>query len=414
MAMDVLHPRCAGLDVHKDSVSAGVRRMEPGADARETIKKFGTMTPDLLQMSDWLAEQGVTHVAMESTGVYWKPVYYILEGRFELVLANAQQLKRMPGRKTDTQDCAWIAKLMQHGLIASSFVPPEPQRDLRELCRQRVQLMRQKTAVSNRIQKILEDANLKLGSVASDVLGKSGRAILRGLIAGETDPAKLAELALGRLRNKMSQLRAALTGRVTEHHRFMLKLFLDEVEMVEEFVRQLEERIDAVLGPFAEAVQRWMTIPGVNQRTAQAVAAEIGTDMSRFPTESHLASWAGICPGNDESAGKRRSGKTPKGNTWLKGALVQAAWAASHTKGTYLSAFYRRLAARRGRKRALVALAHAMIGIMYHLQRNGTEYVDLGSDYFERRDKDKLTRRLVTRLERLGLKVEIQPKDSAA
>lgn len=412
--MDVLYPCCAGLDVHKDSVFVDVRRIGPGGSVRETIKKFGTMTPDLLQLGDWLAAEGVTHVAMESTGVYWKPVYYILEGRFELVLANAQQLKRVPGRKTDTQDCAWIAKLMQHGLISSSFVPPEPQRDLRELCRQRVQLMRQKAAVSNRIQKILEDANLKLGSVASDVLGKSGRAMLRALIAGETDPVKLAELALGRLRKKMSQLRAALTGRVTEHHRFMLKLFLDEVEVVENFVSQLEQRIDKVLGPFAEAVQRWMTIPGVNQRTAQAIAAEIGTDMSRFPTEGHLATWAGICPGNDESAGKRRSGKTPKGNTWLKGALVQAAWAASHTKGTYLSTFYRRLAARRGRKRALVALAHTMLGIMYHLQRNGTDYVDLGGDYFERRDKDKLTRHLINRLERLGLKVEVHPQDSAA
>ena len=412
--MDVLHPCCAGLDVHKDSVYACVRRIGPGGGVRETVRVFGTMTPDLLRLADWLAAEGATHVAMESTGVYWKPVYYALDGPFELVLANAQQLKRVPGRKTDTQDCAWIAKLMQHGLIAASFVPPEPQRDLRELCRQRVQLTRQKAAVSNRIQKVLEDANLKLGSVASDVLGKSGRAMLRAIIAGETDPATLAELALGRLRKQLPRLRPALTGRVTEHHRFVLKLFLDEVEVVEEWVRRLEERIEVVLSPFAEAVRRWTTIPGVDRRTAQAVAAEIGTDMSRFPTEGHLSAWAGMCPGNDESAGRRRSGKTPKGSPWLKRALVQAAWAASHTKDTYLSAFYRRLAARRGRKRALVGLGHAILGIMYHMQRTGTDYADLGGDYFERRDTDRLTRRLVRRLESLGLKVTLEPTPQAA
>lgn len=412
--MDVLHPCCAGLDVHKDSVYACVRRIGPGGGVRETVQVFGTMTPDLLRLADWLAAEGATHVAMESTGVYWKPVYFILDGQFELVLANAQQLKRVPGRKTDTQDCAWIAKLMQHGLIAASFVPPEPQRDLRELCRQRVQLTRQKAAVSNRIQKVLEDANLKLGSVASDVLGKSGRAMLKAIVAGETDPMKLAELALGRLRKQLPRLRPALTGRVTEHHRFVLKLFLDEVEVVEAWVRRLEERIAVVLGPFAEAVRRWTTIPGVDRRTAEAVAAEIGTDMGRFPTEGHLSAWAGMCPGNDESAGRRRSGKTPKGSPWLKRALVQAAWAASHTKDTYLSAFYRRLAARRGRKRALVGLGHAILVIMYHMQRTGTDYADLGGDYFERRDTDRLTRRLVRRLESLGLKVTLEPTPQAA
>jgi len=412
--MDVLHPCCAGLDVHKDSVYACVRRIGPGGGVRETVRVFGTMTPDLLRLADWLAAEGATHVAMESTGVYWKPVYYVLGEQFELVLANAQQLKRVPGRKTDTQDCAWIAKRVQDGLIAASFVPPEPQRDLRELCRQRVQLTRQKAAVSNRIQKVLEDANLKLGSVASDVLGKSGRAMLRAIIAGGTDPVALAELALGRLRKQLPRLRPALTGRVTEHHRFVLKLFLDEVEVVEEWVRRLEERIEVVLSPFAEAVRRWTTIPGVDRRTAQAVAAEIGTDMSRFPTEGHLSAWAGMCPGNDESAGRRRSGTTPRGSPWLKRALVQAAWAASHTKDTYLSAFYRRLAARRGRKRALVGLGHAILVIMYHMQRTGTDYADLGGDYFERRDKDRLTRRLVRRLESLGLKVTLEPAPQAA
>jgi transposase len=412
--MDILHPCCAGLDVHKDSVYACIRRLGPGGKTSETIQVFGTMTPDLLALADWLAEAGATHVAMESTGVYWKPVYYLLDGRFELLLANAQQLKRVAGRKTDTQDCAWIAKLLQHGLIAASFVPPEPQRDLRELTRQRVQLVRQKATLANRIQKVLEDANLKLGSVASDVLGKSGRAMLRALIAGQTDPQVLADLALGRLRKQLPRLRPALTGRVTEHHRFLLEFLLDEVAMVERFLGRLEARIAAVLGPFAEAVQRLTTIPGVERRTAEAVVAEIGTDMSRFPSEGHLAAWAGMCPGNDESAGKRRSGKTPKGSPWLKRALVQAAWAASHSKGTYLSAFYRRLAARRGRKRAVVALGHTLLGIMYQLLRKGEDYTDLGADYFDRRDRDHLTRRLVRRLEGLGLKVTLEPESVIA
>jgi transposase len=310
--------------------------------------------------------------------------------------------------------CCWIAKLLQHGLIAASFVPPEPQRDLRELTRQRVQLVRQKATLANRIQKILEDANLKLGSVASDVLGKSGRAMLRALIAGQTDPLVLANLALGRLRKQLPRLRAALTGRVTEHHRFLLEFLLDEVEVVEQFLGRLETRIAAVLGPFAEAVERLTTIPGVDRRTAEAVVAEIGTDMSRFPSEGHLAAWAGMCPGNDESAGKRRSGKTPKGSPWLKRALVQAAWAASHTKATYLSAFYRRLAARRGRKRALVALGHTLLGIMYQLLRKGEDYAELGADYFDRRDRDHLTRRLVRRLEDLGLKVTLEPESVTA
>jgi transposase len=351
---------------------------------------------------------------MESTGVYWKPVYYLLDGRFDLVLANALQLKRVPGRKTDVQDCAWIARLMQYGLIAASFVPPEPQRDLRELTRQRVQLARQKAALANRIQKVLEDANLKLGSVLSDVLGKSGRAMLRALIAGETDADRLAELALGRLRKQMAKLRPALTGRVTEHHRFLLELLLDEVESVERFLDRMEARIAAVLAPFLPAVRRLQTIPGVSQRTAEVLAAEIGTQMDRFPSADHLASWAGMCPGNDESAGKRRGGKTPKGNPWLKRALVQAAWAAGRTKDTYLAAYYRRLAARRGRKRALVALGHTLLGIVFHLLRTETTYTDLGGDYFERRDRDRLTHRLVNRLERLGLKVTIEPQTQAA
>lgn len=412
--MDTLHRCCAGLDVHKDSVYVCVRCVDPSGRSQETIRVFGTMTPDLLALSDWLGEQGVTHVAMESTGVYWKPVYFILEGRFELLLANALQLKRVPGRKTDVQDCAWIAKLLQHGLIAPSFVPPEPQRDLRELTRQRVKLVGQKASVANRIQKVLEDANLKLGSVVADVLGKSGRSMLRALIAGETDPSKLAELALGRLRKQIPKLRPALTGRVTDHHRFLLQLLLDEVEMVEQLLGRLDERIGEVLVPFFEAVRRLMTIPGVNQRVAEVVVAEIGMKMSQFPSEDHLASWAGMCPGNYESAGRRQGGKTPKGNGWLKRALVQAAWAASRTKGTYVSAYYRRLAARRGRKRALLALGHTLLGVMYHLVSRGTDYTDPGGDYFERRDRDRLAHRLLRRLEGLGMKVTVEPQPHAA
>jgi transposase len=411
--MDILHPCCAGLDVHKDTVYACVRHHGSGGATREASRVCGTMTPDLLALGDWLAQHGVTHVAMESTGVYWKPVYHLLEGRFTLLLANPQQLKRMPGRKTDMQDCAWIAKLLQHGLIAPSFVPPAPQQELRELTRQRVQLVQQKATLANRIQKVLEDANLKLGSVASDVLGKSGRAMLRAVIAGQTDPAALAELALGRLRKQLPRLRPALTGHVTEHHRFLLELLLDEVQTLEGFLERLQGRIATAVSPFAEAVARLTTIPGVDRRAAEAVVAEIGPDMSRFPSEGHLASWAAMCPGNDESAGKRRRGRTAKGNPWLKRALVQAAWAASHTKGTYLAAQYRRLAARRGRKRALVALGHTLLGIMYHLLRDRSDYVDLGGDYFERRDREGLSRRLVRRLERLGLKVTVEPQEQA-
>jgi transposase len=412
--MDILHPCCAGLDVHKDSVFACVRRLGPGGAAREAVRVFGTTTPDLVALGDWLAEHGVTHVARESTGVYWKPVYFLPEGRFGLLPANAQQLKRVPGRKTDVRDCAWIAKPLQHGLIAPSFVPPAPQRDLRELTRQRVQLARPKAAVANRIQKVLEDANLKLGRVASDALGKSGRAMRRAIVAGQTDPAALAALALGRLRRQLPRLVPAPAGRVTEHHRFLLQLLLGGVGVVEPFLARLEGRIAAVLGPFVGAVNRLTTTPGVDRRTAEAVAAEVGPDMGRFPGEGHLASWAAVCPGNHESAGKRRSGRTARGSPWRKRAPVQAAWAASHTTGTYLAASYRRLAARRGRKRALVALGHTLPGIMDHLPRKGEDYADLGGDSFERRDRDRLTRRLVRRLEGLGHQVSLEPHEHAA
>jgi transposase len=412
--MDILYRCCAGLDVHKKTVVACVRRIDAAGQARQEIRTFGTMTCDLLALSDWLAEQGVEHVAMESTGVYWKPVFNILEGRLAVMLVNAQHIKQVPGRKTDVKDCAWIAQLLQHGLLRASFVPPAPIRELRDLTRQRAQLVAEKATAANRIQKVLEDANIKLASVATDVLGVSGRDMLEAIIAGEDDAEKLADKARKRLRNKIPALQAALRGRVTEHHRFQLRLLLDHVTHLEELIGRLGGRIEEVMAPFAEAVERLTTIPGVEQRAAETVIAEIGPNMEQFPSAEHLASWAGMCPGNNESAGKRKSGRTTKGSRWLRQILTQAAWAASHTKETYLAAQYRRLAARRGKKRALVALGHTLLVIIYHLLKNRTTYQELGGDFLERLEPDRLTRQLVRRLEKLGHDVTLRPKEDAA
>jgi transposase len=413
--MDLLYPCCAGLDVHKETVVACVRRANAAGKAQRQTRTFGAMTAQLLELADWLAEQGVTHVAMESTGVYWKPIWNLLEGQFQILLVNAQHVKQVPGRKTDVKDAEWIAQLLQHGLLRGSFVPATPQRELRELTRQRRQLIQAKAAVANRIQKVLEDANIKLASVATDVLGVSGRDMLRALIAGREDPKGLAELARGKLRPKIPELRLALHGRVTEHHRFLLRLLLEEVEQHEAWVARLTERIGEVLpAPFAEAVQRLATIPGIDERAAENILAEVGADMAPFPGADRLASWAGMCSGNRESAGKRKSGRTTKGNRWLRATLVQVAWAASHTKGTYLAAQYRRLAGRRGKKRALVALGHTILVIIYHVLKDRTTYRELGSDYFDRLDAERLTRTLVRRLERLGHKVTLQPQEPAA
>jgi transposase len=413
--MDLLYPSCAGLDVHKETVVACVRRLDAKGKPQAQTRTFGTMTGQLLELADWLAEHGVTHVAMESTGVYWRPIWNLLEDQFQVLLVNAQHIKQVPGRKTDVKDAEWIAQLLQHGLLRGSFVPCTPQRELRELTRQRRQLIQAKAAVANRIQKVLEDANLKLASVATDVLGVSGRDMLRAVIAGQDDPEALAELARRRLRAKIPQLRLALNGRVTEHHRFLLGLLLEEVEQQEAWIARLTARITEVLpSPFAEAVQRLATIPGIEERAAENILAEIGTDMGRFPSADHLASWAGMCSGNRESAGKRQSGRTTKGNRWLRATLVQCAWAASHTKGTYLAAQYRRLAGRRGKKRALVALGHTILVIIYHLLKGQTTYRELGADYFDRLDTERLTRGLVRRLERLGHKVTLQPQEPAA
>lgn len=411
--MDTLYTHCAGLDVHKETVVVCVRCLAADGALFEEVRTFRTMTRDLLLLSDWLSACGVTHVAMESTGVYWKPVFNVLEGCFHVTLVNAQHIKQVPGRKTDVKDCQWIAQLLQHGLLQASFVPPEPIRELRDLTRQRTQLIGEKTSAANRIQKVLEDANVKLASVASDVLGASGRDMLEALIAGETDPEKLAELARRQLRGKIPQLREALWGRVTEHHRFLLRLHLDHLTQLEELIGRVSVRIEEALSPFGAAVERLTTIPGINQRVAETVLAEIGPKMEQFPSAGHLASWAGMSPGNNESAGKRRSGHTTKGNRWLKRILVQAAWAASRTKGTYLAAQYRRLAKRRGRKRALVAVGHTLLGIIYQVLKKQTTYTELGEDYLDRLDGERLTRSLVKRLMSLGHKVTLEPAPAA-
>lgn len=412
--MDILYPCCAGFDVHKQTVVATVRRLDKGKVHLHT-RTYGTMTEQLLELADWLEAEGVTHIAMESTGVYWKPIWNLMEDRFQILLVNAQHIKHVPGRKTDVKDSEWIAQLLQCGLLRSSLVPPQPQRQLRELTRQRRQLVHSKASVANRIQKVLEDANIKLGSVATDVLGVSGRDMLRALVAGQTNANCLAELARGKLRAKIPALRLALQGRVTEHHRFLLGLLLDELTHLEGLIDRLTARITEVLpSPFAEAIKRLATIPGIDVRAAENIVAEIGVDMEVFPSAGHLASWVGMCPGQRQSAGKQQSGRTRKGNGWLRATLVQVAWAASHTKHTYLAAQYRRLAGRRGKKRALVALGHTILVMIYHVLREGSAYAELGEDYFDRLDSERLTRSLVRRLERLGHEVVLKPKEPAA
>jgi transposase len=405
--VDSLYPCCAGLDVHKDSVVTCIRRRSPGGQVRKETRSFATTT------AAWLLAEGVTHAAMESTGVYWKPIFNLLEGPLQVILVNAQHLKKVPGRKTDVKDAEWIAELLQHGLLKASFVPPAPIRELRDLTRQRTQLVGERAAAANRIQKVLEDANIKLASVATDVLGESGRDMIRALIAGQTDPEAMAELARRRLRAKIPALREALQGRVTAHHRFMLQLHLDHIDQLDAIIGRLSARIEDQLAPVAETMQRLQTIPGISERTAQTLAAEIGLDMTPFPTAEHLASWAGLCPGNDQSGGKRRSGRTPLGNRWLKQMLVQAAWAASRTKDTYLRAHYHRLARRRGKKRAVLGVAHSLLRIVYYVLRRGTKYQDLGADYLDRREEDRLTQQLVRRLESLGHKVTLEKVPAA-
>jgi transposase len=402
--MDILHERCAGLDVHKDMVVA-CARVQRGGKAERELRRFSTMTTGLLELSEWLSSHQCTHVAMEATGVYWKPVWHMLEGSFELVLANAAHIRNVPGRKTDINDATWIADLMAHGLIRGSFVPPAPVQEMRDLTRTRKQLVREVAQHVQRIQKTLEDANVKLDSVLSDVVGMSGRTILEAIVEGKTDPSELAALASTRVKASPEQLRESLRGRITEHHRFLLKLHLGQIDALESAVRELEARMGKALEPFRAQVDLLLTIPGVKRTTAETIAAEIGFDMKRFPTAGHLVSWAGLCPRMDESAGKRRSTRTRLSAQWLKPMLVQAAWAAGRKKGTYAQAQFQRLRARRGGKKAAVAVAASLLTAAFHMLRDGTTYQDLGGSYFDTRNKAKVTKRLLRRLEDLGVHV---------
>ena len=412
--MEVLYPRCAGLDVHKESVVACVRIAGDGRVDRET-RRFATTTAGLIELAAWLAEHGVTHVAMEATGVYWKPVWHILEdGPFELLLANAAHVKNVPGRKTDVSDAAWLADLLAHGLIRPSFVPDAATQELRALLRTRKQLVREQASHVQRLQKTLEDANIKLESVLSDVVGVSGRAMLAALIAGESDPAALAALAHPRLKATPAALKEALRGRVTRHHRFLLRLHLQQIDALDAAIAAIDQEVEGQLAPFRAAVQRLDTIPGVNALAAEIIVAEIGTEMSHFPSAGHLVSWAGLCPRNDESAGKRRSTRLRKGAPWLKTLLIQCAWAARRKKGSYLQAQFHRVRARRGAKKAICAVAASMLTAAYHMLKDGTDYDDLGPNHFDQRSKEAQTRRLVRRLADLGYAVEISPLPEAA
>jgi transposase len=414
--VEVVHQRCAGLDVHKKSIVVCRITPKEAGGWQKDIRKFGTMTDDLLALADWLRAGRVKQVAMESTGVYWKPVFNILESEFSVMVVNAQHIKHVPGRKTDINDAQWIAELLQHGLITGSFIPERPQRDLRDLVRYRTSLIQDRTKEANRVQKVLEDANIKLGSVASNVLGVSGRDMLGAIVRGVDDPAALAQLARGRMRSKIDELERALTGKVRASHRLLLRLHLEHIDDLNAKIEALNQEIDGLMLPFDQndELRRLDDIPGVGKDVAQIIIAELGTDMERFPSAGHAASWAGLAPGKNESAGRNRSGKIRPGNKHLKRALVQAAHAASRTRDNYLAAQFRRLAARRGKKRAAVAVAHSILVIAYHMLHDGTEYRELGGDYFDQRNHDYLQLNLVKRLEKLGYTVSLEPATVAA
>jgi transposase len=458
--MEILYTNCAGLDIHKKIVRVCLLTQTSDGQSHKEFRTYFTITEELLKLSDWLKEQECTHVAFEATGVYWKPVFNLLEGNFELLVVNAQHIKAVPGRKTDTKDAEWIADLLQHGLLKASFIPSSSQRELRDLTRYRVKLTQEKAREVNRVQKTLEDTNLKLGDVVSDIMGKASRMILHAIAEGETDPSRLAALAVGRVHATQAQLEAALTGTVTDHHRFLLSEHLTQICHLEQAIERVTAEITRRLTPpppteegtssqnqqemapsscshqhqetppemvtdsakpqepasstqaalsFSEAVVLLCSIPGIGERTAIGILAEIGTNMQQFPTAAHLASWAAVCPGNNESAGKRKSGKTRKGNPWLRCLLVQAAHSASHQKHCYLAEQYRRIAKRRGSKRAAVAVAHSILVIIYHLLRNHTTYQEKGETFFEEQERQGAEKRLVRQLSRLGYRVELQP-----
>ena len=407
--MELLHRRCCGLDVHKETVVACLRLVSDGKVTTE-VRTFRTTTADLLRLSEWLAANDCTHVAMEATGVYWKPVWHILDdGEFELVLANAAHVKNVPGRKTDVNDAMWLAELLARGLIRASFVPDTQTQEMRNLLRTRKQLVREQSSHVLRVQKTLEDANIKLDSVLSDLMGKSGRAMIEALITGETNPAKLASLADRRVKASPEEFREALRGRVTKHHRFLLRLHLNQIDALDAATVTVDAQVEANLGPFRTAVDLIISIPGIKNLGAHVIVSEIGIDMSRFPSDAHLISWAGICPRNDESAGKRRSNRLRKGAPWLKTTLVQCAWAAVKKKNSYLQAQFYRIKARRGPKKAIMAVAASILTAIYHMLKDGTTYQDLGCNHFDRRSTDQQKNRLVKRLAELGYAVEITP-----
>lgn len=446
--VEVVYQRCCGLDLHKKTVVACLIILTADGKRRRQIRTFGTTVAALLELFDWLKAAGCTIVAMEATGVYWKPIYNLLEGHFELIVANARHIKAVPGRKTDVNDAQWIASLLQHGLLKASFVPNQEQRELRELTRYRTTLVEERTRIVNRLQKTLEDTNLKLADVVSDITGKSAQAILRGLLAGETDPAVLADLARGRLKAKRADLEAALVGTIKPHHHFLLTEYLGHLDRLDRSIERVGAEIEARIGPLlppepeedsgkqpeeepsqaertpssapkeplslARAVVLLCSIPGISQRAAQGILAEIGLNMDRFQSAKQLASWAGMCPGNQISAGKRTSGKTNKGSPWLRKLLIQVALAASRTKKTYLAAQYHRLAARRGKKRAAVAVGHSILVIIFHVLREQKPYEELGSNFFDERERQVVETRLVHRLEQLGYAVSLQPVAPAA
>jgi len=411
--MEVLHPHCAGLDVHKDSVVACVHHMVDG-DVKREVRSFKTTTKELMALSEWLSVEGCTHIVMEATGVFWKPVWHILaDGEFELVLANAAHVKNVPGRKTDVNDATWLAELLAHGLVRGSFVPDQQTQEMRNLLRSRKQFVRERTSHVQRLEKTLEDANIKLDSVISDILGLSARRMIEALIAGETGPDALATLAHRRIKASPAELEAALRGRVSDHHRFMLRLLLQHIDAIDAAITQIDQEVDAQVEPFRTAVQLLTTIPGISELSACVILAEIGRDMSRFPTAGHLISWAGLCPKNDESAGKRRSTRMRKGAPWLKTTLVQCAWAAARKKASYLQAQFHRLRARRGAKKAIGAVAASILTAAYHMLKNGTLYQDLGPDHFDKRAQAKQVHRLINRLRNLGFAVQIIPVEAA-